>query len=187
MITDVYLVDCENVGNKSLELSPSCKVLYFISYGQIASPRENDVVIPVSHDGSKNALDFILDSWLGYLICQYADTVKYHIVSEDKGFETIVGYWKSLGVPICSEKRPNEYKNPESKASYKPHSTAKLLSSLPPDRKCKVKNIYTNWMRSKHKKKSSMVNNISGCLKGYVSRRQTMQICDYLMKVGLSG
>ena len=48
---------------------------------------------------SKNALDFQLATQLGYLIANQAANM-YYIVSKDKGFEILSGYWKSRGVSV---------------------------------------------------------------------------------------
>lgn len=44
--------------------------------------------------GTKNALDFQLASYLGYLIGQHKSSTGYHIVSNDKGFEVVAKFWK---------------------------------------------------------------------------------------------
>ena len=49
--------------------------------------------------GSKNALDFQLATQLGYLIANKAAEL-YYIVSKDKGFEILSGYWKNRGVSV---------------------------------------------------------------------------------------
>lgn len=49
--------------------------------------------------GSKNALDFQLATQLGFLIAnRTAD--QYYIVSKDKGFDILGGYWKGRGVSV---------------------------------------------------------------------------------------
>lgn len=44
--------------------------------------------------GTKNALDFQLASFLGYLIGKGNQTDQYHIVSNDKGFDCLCDYWQ---------------------------------------------------------------------------------------------
>ena len=50
--------------------------------------------------GSKNALDFQLTSYLGYLIGQGGENTKFYIVSEDKGFETVAEFWKEQNISV---------------------------------------------------------------------------------------
>ena len=46
-------------------------------------------------EGTKNALDFQLSSYLGYIIRENEDKpYNYYIVSKDKGFECIINFWK---------------------------------------------------------------------------------------------
>lgn len=50
--------------------------------------------------GTKNALDFQLTSYLGYLIGQGCMNTNYYIVSDDKGFEVVADFWKEQGISI---------------------------------------------------------------------------------------
>lgn len=50
--------------------------------------------------GTKNALDFQLASYLGYLIGQNGIDTNYYIVSNDKGFEVVVDFWKEQGISV---------------------------------------------------------------------------------------
>lgn len=54
--------------------------------------------------GSKNALDFELVTYLGYLIGGDRRE-KYYIVSGDKGFESVCKYWakRHVSVTLCSD------------------------------------------------------------------------------------
>lgn len=47
--------------------------------------------------GMKNALDFQLSSYLGYLMGKGNGNDKYHIVSNDKGYDCLCDYWKEQG------------------------------------------------------------------------------------------
>lgn len=51
--------------------------------------------------GTKNALDFQLASYLGYIIGQGGAEEKYYIVSNDKGYDCICDFWKEQGKPVC--------------------------------------------------------------------------------------
>ena len=51
--------------------------------------------------GGKNALDFQLSTYLGYLIAKTEDKkVGYYIISKDQGFDFIVKFWNGNGVPV---------------------------------------------------------------------------------------
>lgn len=50
--------------------------------------------------GTKNALDFQLTSYLGYLIGQSGIDTNYYIVSDDKGFEVVADFWKEQGIDV---------------------------------------------------------------------------------------
>ncbi len=50
--------------------------------------------------GTKNALDFQLSSHLGYLIGKFGESVRYYIVSNDKGFDCLCEYWGKLNKSV---------------------------------------------------------------------------------------
>ena len=51
--------------------------------------------------GGKNALDFQLSTYLGYLIAKTEEqNVGYYIISKDSGFDFIVSFWNGHGVPV---------------------------------------------------------------------------------------
>lgn len=107
-----YLVDFENVKKDGLDgihkLEPEDRVciLYSknadsITFEQHKKIMESkaDIELCKVDVGSKNALDFQLATQLGFLIANKAAD-SYYIVSKDKGFEILSGYWKSRGVSV---------------------------------------------------------------------------------------
>lgn len=107
-----YLVDFENVKKDGLDgihkLEPGDRVciLYSknadsITFEQHKKIMESkaDIELCKVDVGSKNALDFQLATQLGFLIANKAAD-SYYIVSKDKGFEILSGYWKSRGVSV---------------------------------------------------------------------------------------
>jgi hypothetical protein len=52
-------------------------------------------------NGSPNALDFQLSSYLGFLIAQFPNEA-FYIVSKDKGFEHLISFWSTEKLP-CSK------------------------------------------------------------------------------------
>ena len=52
--------------------------------------------------GSKNALDFQLSSYLGYVIGKNeSKPYQYYIVSEDTGYDRVVEFWQGRGIAIA--------------------------------------------------------------------------------------
>lgn len=107
-----YLVDFENVKKDGLDgihlLEEKDMVCIFysknadsITFEQHRRIMESKAAIEFCKVdvGSKNALDFQLATQLGFLIANHrAD--QYYIVSKDKGFEILGGYWKGRGVAV---------------------------------------------------------------------------------------
>lgn len=113
----LYLIDYENVGDAGLDgantLSESDKVVVF--YGeQIRSiPFERHVELMQSkatfehigtHKVAKNYLDFQLSTYLGYLIMR-DNATEVCVVSNDKGFGSIVDFWQERNVKIRQQNR----------------------------------------------------------------------------------
>ena len=65
--------------------------------------------------GSRNALDFQLSSYLGYVICENAGKeTTYYVVSRDRGYEVLTKYWKhqNVDVVIVSDLSPRPEPRP---------------------------------------------------------------------------
>ena len=107
-----YLVDFENVKKDGLDgihklgeedkvcilYSKNADSITFEQHKKIMESKA-DIELCKVDVGSKNALDFQLATQLGFLIAnKSADS--YYIVSKDKGFEILSGYWKSRGVSV---------------------------------------------------------------------------------------
>ncbi len=103
--------------------------------------------------GTKNALDFQLATYLGYLICQCQNAGKsenYFIVTKDNGFSVLSDYWKrkKITVSIISDimGSPVPKAAPKAEATSKPDpkedeltkSLKQILGSN--ELVCKVKN-----------------------------------------------
>ena len=105
----IYLVDCENYGY-SFFSGPHDLILYFINnsmeYPYQLAP--NEIVVSFEHDECKDALDFAIDTYLGYLIgklckSKYDKEVKeFYLISNDKGFSNVSQFWRSLGYQVYS-------------------------------------------------------------------------------------
>jgi transposase len=114
-----YLIDFENVGTNFHELldevTTSDKICIFytdhcqkISIDQMASIQLADVEFIKTASG-KNALDFQLSSYLGYLIAKNkVENQKFLIVSDDNGYNCLVHFWKQRKINIKIRKgKPN--------------------------------------------------------------------------------
>ncbi len=102
-----YLIDFENVGSDGLdgvsELTEEDKVIIFYSINSNRISIETHQAICSSHadfeyfrisSGGKNALDFQLSTYLGYLISANNND-KYYIISKDTGYQHILKFWKN--------------------------------------------------------------------------------------------
>ena len=143
-----YLVDFENVKKDGLDgihkLGKEDRVCIFysknadsITFDQHRRIIESQAAIEFCkvEVGSKNALDFQLATQLGFLIANKS-AEQYFIVSKDKGFEILSGYWKSRNVnvtliaDITGPTRPQ----PLAPVSLPTYDTALQSLSLPPQK-----------------------------------------------------
>lgn len=101
----VFLVDMENVPKLTNvnKLATDDKLILF--YSDNTPPMPMDTIKAIIdtgvnfelkkiHLGVKNALDFQLSSYLGYLLHTYANA-KFIIISKDKGFDVVKKFWSS--------------------------------------------------------------------------------------------
>lgn len=126
-----YLIDYENVKTHGLDglskLTEEDKVCIF--YSENADNltfglhrRLNEAKAEITYQkvevGRKNALDFQLASYLGYVICENRDKKdeSYYIVTKDNGFASLTVYWERRGIEVkivmdCTGKNDREAKN----------------------------------------------------------------------------
>ena len=109
-----YLIDYENVGVSGLDgigkLTEEDSICIFYSekadhmtFGMHRRLNEAKakIIFQKIDTGTKNALDFQLSSYLGYLICQNKDKERiYYIITKDKGFCSLTNYWKKKGISV---------------------------------------------------------------------------------------
>ncbi len=106
----VYLVDFENVTSAGIsgvqKLTKEDKVYIFYTANAanmsfaahlnlLSSPAE--IIYYNVSSGGKNALDFQLSSFLGYLICQGKEK-QFYIISGDRGYEHVRSFWEVSGL-----------------------------------------------------------------------------------------
>ena len=166
----IYLVDCENVGTNmnGLDLFDS-EIYYFISTKSTKKVLIKGNIIFVNHDNSKNALDFIIVSYLGYLLKEHGKNFKYIILSNDKGYDNVKNFWNNKGYNISRQKMPIKNKLIESvKTQIEIDFSNKAFNNLSKKEKKKVKNIYyCNWYNSKKLKKEKLKNLLAKSLKNH--------------------
>ena len=108
-----YLVDYENIHNDLDNLINNTSngdsiVLFYsetcknISLDVISNFTSRNLKIDCFKviTGTKNALNFQLASYLGYLVGENKKAANYYIVSNDKGFDCLCEYWESIGVSV---------------------------------------------------------------------------------------
>lgn len=107
-----YLIDFENIHSEGLEklkdiksndtiiifYSDSCKNISLDNLSPILNKQVSYKSFKVSI-GTKNALDFQLASYLGYLISK-EPSANYYIVSNDKGFDCLLDYWEKFSINV---------------------------------------------------------------------------------------
>lgn len=111
----IYLIDFENVhsdglkgiehlGNKDecyIFYSEHAGVLTFNMHKKISESLAKMYYVE-AQVGMKNALDFQLVSYLGYMIREKPE-LNYCIISNDKAFELVGRFWQEKGVNVISE------------------------------------------------------------------------------------
>ena len=111
-----YLIDFENVKSRGMEgvellteedtvcifYSDNADSMTFDLHRKLNETKANIIYHKVAV-GTKNALDFQLATYLGYLICeQQREGIhpNYFIVTKDNGFTSLMVYWKAQEVPV---------------------------------------------------------------------------------------
>ncbi|MDE5771924.1 MAG: hypothetical protein K2I06_09925 [Ruminococcus sp.] len=107
-----YLIDYENVHQAGLNgiekltendnlvifYTTNAETLTFSLYEKLVSCKA-DIQLYKVQCGGKNALDFQLSTFLGYVLGNNPDT-ECHIISNDKGYEYVRSFWKEKNVKI---------------------------------------------------------------------------------------
>ena len=89
--------------------------------------------------GTKNALDFQLTSYLGYLIGQGDMDTNYYIVSDDKGFEVVADFWKEQGIDVSCISLKGSLSAPKKEATKKQSLKRRKVKYL--------QKIWLHWMK----------------------------------------
>lgn len=107
----IVLVDFENVDERGLSgvetLRETDRIIIFhngtnkMTFGmhkKLASAKCSTEYIELKRNG-RNALDFQLTTYLGYLIAQNPNE-RFEIISGDIGFDAVIDFWQERGVRI---------------------------------------------------------------------------------------
>ena len=147
-----YLVDFENVRTDGIKdfvgvnegdaiiifYSEQCKNITLDVVGNISRLNLQLSCYKVK-TGTKNALDFQLSSHLGYLIGKSKDNEKYHIVSNDKGYDCLCDYWNEqnkvvdrivLSEPVKDTTEPSPFAEQKKRKSKVETSDLATLEEL---------------------------------------------------------
>lgn len=127
-------IDYENLkGNVINTLSFNTDETVYIFYTNSDTKIDMDVIAHITRytynvkfyhveNGMKDALDFQLSTFLGYIIGKNKDTNKdneYVIYSADKGFDKVVNFWKTrYNINIYRKFKHNEENNTEDKQIF---------------------------------------------------------------------
>lgn len=108
-----FLIDYENVKSEGFEgietltpddyvfvlYSDNCKTITFNMMEKINKSQAHIFYQAVSV-GTKNALDFQLSSYLGYLIGNKGSDQQYYIVTKDQGYKCLASFWSKESVHV---------------------------------------------------------------------------------------
>lgn len=150
-----FFIDYENVKEKGfngiLNLMEDSKVYIFYS------SNANSLTFDLHNDlneskaainyfnvnvGSKNALDFQLSSYLGYVICNDIDKKsKFYIVTKDNGFNCLAKFWRqiynNLNIQCVADISGSKIQTAEDVQSNMLKQVKALLDGIADDEMCK--------------------------------------------------
>ena len=138
-----YLVDFENVKNvRGVEtLSENDTVVFFYSknsnsltfslHREILSSSAKFLYFEVEN-GTKNALDFQLSSYLGFLLAKYP-AEKFYILSKDKDYSKVITFWtekESFNFNVERIENIVSVQTPEEKIEVAPKENKKISTQI---------------------------------------------------------
>lgn len=185
-INKIFFVDCENVGMNFIPPhSDNNDILtyYFTSnfsyFKNTLKPGQKN--IHIFHENEKDALDFVIDTQIGFAVRQYGKNVKYYIVSKDSGFEIIAKYWGQQGYKIyIHQANPNTLTKDEKLIMKRKYDTIVDQKLSTKDKK-KLMNIYNSWLNSNNQNNNILKDNIKRSkIVTMLSITEIETICDYL-------
>ena len=139
VLKHIYLVDCENVGaNYEVAVKDDYYQAYYFTSGNKHINFElkpNEFELHYTHNGCKDALDFIINTYLGYLVAKHPKSKTiYHIISKDTGFDNMAGFWGEQG-----------YRVRRSDPADLTGGNFVFLEKVPAGKLVKIRNIHRHW------------------------------------------
>ena len=108
-----FFIDFENVGQNGLyfgdsKLSDSVVNIFYtercmnINMDVIGNILDEDAKLQMHYvkNGIKNALDFQLSTYLGYVISETEGKAEYIIISNDTGYDRVIDFWKRFSIVV---------------------------------------------------------------------------------------
>lgn len=178
-IRDIFLVDCENVGYKNLDILNNQLVFYFTSNTKhVTIVNENEREVHMNHRYQKNALDNLIIMKLGFFIRHYGKSIAYHIISKDRGFDTIIDYLESEGVLV---KRHNLFDYDDNILKI----GKILIDSLNPDEYSDLDDIYDYWLNHEYYNENVLSSMIGEKFNSRFNKSERKAIVSYLLYEGI--
>lgn len=140
-----YLIDYENVRIADINvlsgLDDGDKVIIF--YSDVCKNGNLDFIANINlknaefrcqkvNIGTKNALDFQLSSQFGYWVGVASKDTNFYIISNDKGYDCLIAYWKAKNVNVSRIAISNPHnKESSSKGAVEVSYPTKKASMVP--------------------------------------------------------
>ena len=158
----IYLIDFENVNEQGLigieNLDKADKLLLFYSKNANRISIDNHLkleekvslieYIEVNPNGN-NALDFQLVTYLGFLVAKNPKN-SYTIISKDKGYNSVINFWKNKGITINLQSKIIKEKN-NMKTNDSSTELQKQIKKILPNDKEKIEFITSTIIKYKSK------------------------------------
>ena len=176
--TSFFLIDYENINSDGIQnvteiqqgdtlvifYSEHCKSISIDILNLVTKMNLKVVTFQVT-TGTKNALDFQLTSYLGYLIGNGNKEDSYFIISNDKGYDSTIEFWKAQSVSVTRiptqkpvAKNPDKPKASKKTSKQKaPKTSEKPKSEKPKSEKPKAEKEKDNTVTAKPDADSSLV------------------------------
>lgn len=167
-----FLVDFENISTDDMKnldgVSTGDTIVMFFSENrknisldfieEVLKKGANFKTMKVSA-GTKNALDFQLTSYLGYLIGKYQVDSEYIIVSHDTGYDCLRSFWKNMDIKVRrasfsgadAKKKAKVVQSPQKSSVKINNDQAESTGKRKPPRRARLlQRIWQRFLKSAH-------------------------------------
>lgn len=162
-----YLIDFENVGEAEFNgieklqkedtvivfySKNSCKKISIDIFGRNRNHAEMQFI--KTDVGTKNALDFQLVSYLGFLAKNTTDKEQFCIISQDNGYSPLVPFWKRYDVPVklAVDLAGNTVSASETKKKVKAEKKESASELQKEKQKAEIENAVSKVLKKKEEK-----------------------------------